>query len=133
MCIVIYYLKNNQVSMQRLKLKTYYTYNHFNRNKNKYNSKKNKLSQVATFKGWMKIMYGAVDANESVGLQPIHDFSIASYYFFVAFIIFGAFFTLNLFISVVIDNFNQQKRRLGVKGDNLFLTEVRGFFKPNNL
>jgi hypothetical protein len=33
--------------------------------------------------------------------------------YFVIFIIFGSFFTLNLFIGVIIDNFNQQKKKLG--------------------
>ena len=72
----------------------------------------------------MPIMYAAVDAPNQVDSQPIRDKNIYNYYFFVAFIIFGAFFTLNLFISVVIDNFNQQKKRLDVKGANLFMTEV---------
>lgn len=36
------------------------------------------------------------------------------YLYFVVFIIFGAFFTLNLFIGVIIDNFNQQKRKISI-------------------
>lgn len=35
------------------------------------------------------------------------------YLYFVFFIIFGSFFTLNLFIGVIIDNFNEQKKRAG--------------------
>jgi len=38
--------------------------------------------------------------------------------YFVFFIIFGSFFTLNLFIGVIIDNFNQQKKKIGAY--NLF-------------
>lgn len=34
------------------------------------------------------------------------------YIYFVVFIIFGSFFTLNLFIGVIIDNFNQQKKKI---------------------
>lgn len=37
------------------------------------------------------------------------------YLYFVVFIIFGSFFTLNLFIGVIIDNFNQQKRKMSIK------------------
>lgn len=44
--------------------------------------------------------------------QPEYETNIYILIFFVLFIIFGAFFTLNLFIGVVIDNFNQQKRLL---------------------
>lgn len=36
------------------------------------------------------------------------------YIYFVAFIIFGSFFTLNLFIGVIIDNFNQQKKKISI-------------------
>nr|XP_018669384.1 sodium channel protein type 4 subunit alpha B-like isoform X2 [Ciona intestinalis] len=83
------------------------------------------LLQVATFKGWMPIMYAAVDAPTKVGLQPVRDANIYNYFFFVAFIIFGAFFTLNLFISVVIDNFNQQKKKFEFAGTELFLTDTQ--------
>lgn len=38
------------------------------------------------------------------------------YLYFVVFIIFGSFFTLNLFIGVIIDNFNQQKRKMSIDG-----------------
>lgn len=37
------------------------------------------------------------------------------YLYFVIFIIFGSFFTLNLFIGVIIDNFNQQKKKMSTQ------------------
>ncbi|XP_066100451.1 sodium channel protein type 10 subunit alpha isoform X1 [Saccopteryx bilineata] len=78
------------------------------------------LLQVATFKGWMDIMYAAVDAREPT-LQPSWEASRYMYLYFVVFIIFGGFFTLNLFVGVIIDNFNQQKKKLG--GQDIFMTE----------
>ncbi|XP_030608437.1 sodium channel protein type 4 subunit alpha B-like [Archocentrus centrarchus] len=78
------------------------------------------LLQVATFKGWMEIMYAAVDSR-GVEEQPIKEINLYMYLYFVVFIIFGSFFTLNLFIGVIIDNFNQQKRKLG--GQDIFMTE----------
>ncbi|XP_048121747.1 sodium channel, voltage gated, type V-like, alpha b isoform X2 [Alosa alosa] len=78
------------------------------------------LLQVATFKGWMDIMYAAVDSR-AVEEQPIKETNLYMYLYFVIFIIFGSFFTLNLFIGVIIDNFNQQKRKLG--GEDIFMTE----------
>uniref|UniRef100_A0A4W5KMR2 Sodium channel protein n=1 Tax=Hucho hucho TaxID=62062 RepID=A0A4W5KMR2_9TELE len=69
------------------------------------------LLQVATFKGWMDIMYAAIDSRK-VEDQPIYEDNIYMYIYFVAFIIFGSFFTLNLFIGVIIDNFNQQKKKI---------------------
>ncbi|KAL0984438.1 hypothetical protein UPYG_G00141510 [Umbra pygmaea] len=71
------------------------------------------LLQVATFKGWMDIMYAAVDSRE-VEEQPSYEINLYMYIYFVIFIIFGSFFTLNLFIGVIIDNFNQQKKKISI-------------------
>ncbi|XP_058266081.1 sodium channel, voltage gated, type VIII, alpha subunit a isoform X2 [Hemibagrus wyckioides] len=78
------------------------------------------LLQVATFKGWMDIMYAAVDSRKLEN-QPLYEDNIYMYLYFVIFIIFGSFFTLNLFIGVIIDNFNQQKKKFG--GQDIFMTE----------
>ncbi|KTF88576.1 hypothetical protein cypCar_00019252, partial [Cyprinus carpio] len=92
------------------------------------------LLQVATFKGWMDIMYAAVDSRK-VEDQPIYEDNIYMYIYFVIFIIFGSFFTLNLFIGVIIDNFNQQKKKINCQivtslflslyfgGQDIFMTE----------
>nr|XP_013026834.2 sodium channel protein type 1 subunit alpha isoform X4 [Anser cygnoides] len=78
------------------------------------------LLQVATFKGWMDIMYAAIDSRD-VLQQPKYEDNLYMYLYFVIFIIFGSFFTLNLFIGVIIDNFNQQKKKFG--GQDIFMTE----------
>ncbi|NXO54411.1 SCN5A protein, partial [Aramus guarauna] len=78
------------------------------------------LLQVATFKGWMEIMYAAVDSREK-NEQPQMEHSLFMYLYFVNFIIFGSFFTLNLFVGVIIDNFNQQKKK--ISGEDIFMTE----------
>ncbi|NXU55552.1 SCN5A protein, partial [Turnix velox] len=74
----------------------------------------------ATFKGWMDIMYAAVDSRECEE-QPEWECNLYMYLYFVIFIIFGSFFTLNLFIGVIIDNFNQQKKK--IRGQDIFMTE----------
>ncbi|NWW15036.1 SCN5A protein, partial [Falcunculus frontatus] len=74
----------------------------------------------ATFKGWMDIMYAAVDSREYEE-QPEWEYNLYMYLYFVIFIIFGSFFTLNLFIGVIIDNFNQQKKK--IRGQDIFMTE----------
>uniref|UniRef100_A0A8C7SHX0 Sodium channel protein n=1 Tax=Oncorhynchus mykiss TaxID=8022 RepID=A0A8C7SHX0_ONCMY len=76
------------------------------------------LLQVATFKGWMDIMYAAVDSRNVN--QPDYEVNLYMYMYFVVFIIFGSFFTLNLFIGVIIDNFNQQKKKIS---QDIFMTE----------
>uniref|UniRef100_A0A8D3ECF9 Sodium channel protein n=1 Tax=Scophthalmus maximus TaxID=52904 RepID=A0A8D3ECF9_SCOMX len=85
------------------------------------------LLQVATFKGWMDIMYAAIDSRR-VEDQPIYESNLYMYIYFVIFIIFGSFFTLNLFIGVIIDNFNQLKPvfyflSLYFGGQDIFMTE----------
>ncbi|KAG7277565.1 hypothetical protein CRUP_013883, partial [Coryphaenoides rupestris] len=67
------------------------------------------LLQVATFKGWMDIMYAAVDSRE-VGDQPSYEINLYMYIYFVIFIIFGSFFTLNLFIDKDIFMTEEQKK-----------------------
>lgn len=44
--------------------------------------------------------------------QPADESYLGAYIFFVVFIIIGAFFVLNLFVGVIIDNFNSLKRRV---------------------
>ncbi|XP_065483195.1 sodium channel protein type 5 subunit alpha-like [Caloenas nicobarica] len=78
------------------------------------------LLQVATFKGWMDIMYAAVDSREK-DEQPKMEHNLFMYLYFVNFIVFGSFFTLNLFVGVIIDNFNQQKKK--ISGEDIFMTE----------
>jgi hypothetical protein len=45
----------------------------------------------------------------------------------VLFIIFGSFFTLNLFIGVIIDNFNMQKKKISmpIRGDSAKRSSLR--------
>ncbi|XP_023707951.1 sodium channel protein para isoform X14 [Cryptotermes secundus] len=79
------------------------------------------LFQVATFKGWIQIMNDAIDSRD-LDKQPIRETNIYMYLYFVFFIIFGSFFTLNLFIGVIIDNFNEQKKKAGGSLE-MFMTE----------
>jgi hypothetical protein len=59
----------------------------------------------------MEIMADAVDVR-GVDLQPSYEANLWAYLYFVVFIVCGAFFTLNLFIGVIIDNFNMLKKRV---------------------
>ncbi|CAG5115374.1 unnamed protein product, partial [Candidula unifasciata] len=80
------------------------------------------LFQVATFEGWMEVIDSAVDATE-VDMQPKYEASIYSYMYFVVFIIFGSFFSMNLFIGVIIDNFNVLKKKYEGSYLDAFLTQ----------
>lgn len=92
------------------------------------------LLQVATFEGWMEVMADAVDAR-GVDLQPQREANLYAYIYFVIFIVCGSFFTLNLFIGVIIDNFNMLKKRVCHTGDeedenitkkNIFCSQYEG-------
>ena len=52
-----------------------------------------------------------------IGDQPIREVNIYMYLYFVFFIILGSFFTLNLFIGVIIDNFNEQKKKISSQNE----------------
>uniref|UniRef100_A0ACB8G1E4 Sodium channel protein type 1 subunit alpha n=1 Tax=Sphaerodactylus townsendi TaxID=933632 RepID=A0ACB8G1E4_9SAUR len=62
--------------------------------------------------------FGYLSLLQVVEQQPDYEVNLYMYLYFVIFIIFGSFFTLNLFIGVIIDNFNQQKKKI-----NIFMTE----------
>ncbi|XP_078531191.1 sodium channel protein 1 brain-like [Lissotriton helveticus] len=73
------------------------------------------LFQVATFEGWMELMASSSDAR-GVDLQPDTDSNTYSLLYFVAFIVVGTFFILNLFIGVIIENFNTMRKKTGKEG-----------------
>jgi len=66
------------------------------------------LFLVGTYEGFEGVMMDAVD---SVGIdkQPIFENRFYAFYFFVLFILLGAFFALNLVVTAVIDAFQAQK------------------------
>ncbi len=70
------------------------------------------LFEMTTTEGWMAVMYSGVDMTE-VGLQPKRDTHVVKALYFILFIIVGHMFILNLFVGVVIDNFNHMKEQLG--------------------
>lgn len=80
------------------------------------------LFQVATFEGWMEVMADAVDCRE-IDENPDYEASKYNYFYFVIFIVCGSFFTLNLFIGVIIDNFNALKKKYEGGVLEMFLTE----------
>uniref|UniRef100_G3QI74 Sodium channel protein type 7 subunit alpha n=1 Tax=Gorilla gorilla gorilla TaxID=9595 RepID=G3QI74_GORGO len=77
------------------------------------------LLQVATFNGWITIMNSAIDS-VAVNIQPHFEVNIYMYCYFINFIIFGVFLPLSMLITVIIDNFNKHKIKLG--GSSIFIT-----------
>ncbi|OAF68518.1 Sodium channel protein type 4 subunit alpha B [Intoshia linei] len=86
------------------------------------------LFQVATFEGWMEIIQDATRVND-VDKQPFHESNFHANWFFMLFIIIGSFFTLNLLVGVIIDNFNCQKKKYDGNYLDVFLTpNQRGYY-----
>ena len=77
------------------------------------------LFEMMTTEGWLTVMYDGVDSVD-INSQPKRNNKMFAILFFVGFMIVGSQFILNLFVGVVIDNFNKIKEKeLG----NVFLTE----------
>jgi hypothetical protein len=68
------------------------------------------LFQISTTEGWEKVMLCGVDSR-GVDLQPHPNHRQWVVIYFVAFMIIGSQFIVNLFVGVVIDNFNTIKER----------------------
>ncbi|GFR46009.1 hypothetical protein Agub_g7487 [Astrephomene gubernaculifera] len=66
------------------------------------------LFQVATLELWVDITFSAVDATAE-GQQPLWNHNPAVALFFVAFIVVGSFFVLNLFVGVTLDKFSEMQ------------------------
>jgi len=79
------------------------------------------LFEMSTKEGWVDIMFAGVDAT-ALDMQPVRDNSPGWVLFFIAFMIIGNFFVMNLFVGVVIDNFNRMKEEMG---ENMFLTDAQ--------
>ena len=66
--------------------------------------------------------------------QPESQHSFIPYFYFVVFIIVGSFFTLNLFIGVIIDNFNRLKKQVNTMYSQQFWKMFTNFderFRPH--
>ena len=66
------------------------------------------------WQGWVDVMLGAVDAN-GIDAQPIRDNQPQWILFFVFFILFGGFFVVNLFVGVLLANFEEKKEQINAE------------------
>ena len=65
------------------------------------------LFVTATLEGWVEIMYRGMDMPDEIGQAPVEDnFPLAAVYF-VTFTILASFFVMNLFIGVLVNNFQE--------------------------
>lgn len=70
------------------------------------------LFHMSTTVGWAEVMYiGMSRSGIDYDLIPKNQPGWA--FFFIAFMVIGSFFILNLFVGIVISTFNQEKANLG--------------------
>ncbi|RLN91051.1 hypothetical protein BBJ28_00004364 [Nothophytophthora sp. Chile5] len=67
--------------------------------------------ELTTTEGWITVMLASVDATE-IDMQPVPNYREGWTFFFIAFILVGTFFVMQLFVGVVIENFNKMKEKL---------------------
>ena len=69
------------------------------------------LFQISTLDGWANIYYFAMDAHTEAHRQPMRERVFPGpLLYYVVFIIFGVFFICNIFVGVVIDEFQKIKQ-----------------------
>lgn len=78
------------------------------------------LFEIASLEMWLDPLYAAMDLPDNIGQQPIRNQSPWWALYFVLFVIIGAFLVVNMFIGVVVDNFEKAKTQ---SGHSLLLTE----------
>ena len=79
------------------------------------------LFEISTTESWVDVMYAAID-QRGINMQPIRDNNRCWALFFVTFLVLGAFFILELFIGVIIENFSRLRDE---KGYGPLMTEAQ--------
>lgn len=68
------------------------------------------LFVLASIDGWVEIMYNGVDINGK-DKQPVRNESFYLALFFVIFLLVGGFFIINMFVGVIVDNFQKNGKK----------------------
>ena len=70
------------------------------------------LFEISTTEGWVDVMFAAID-QRGIDAQPKRDNNFLWAIFFVLFLVICAFFVLELFVGVIIENFNKIRESNG--------------------
>jgi len=66
---------------------------------------------LSSTEGWSDIMYNGVDATE-INHDPVYNMNEGWVFFFMAFMVIGSLFLLNLFVSIVVNVYYAEKEKL---------------------
>jgi hypothetical protein len=87
--------------------------------------------EISTTEGWTELMWAAVDST-GIDMQPIRNNNAAWIFFFITFMLVASYMVMNLFVGVVIENFNRM--RLQHSGMSTLLTEEQqGWVKTQEI
>ena len=87
------------------------------------------LYEISTTEGWVDVLYAGIDGTDAF-MQPIRGHNKAAIIYFILFMLFGAFFVMQLFVGVIMSASTPfgKKRSGGQRSDGLRnrRTEVDG-------
>ena len=69
------------------------------------------MFKVSITEGWVEIMLKGVDSSGMDKVTVVNE-NRKIYLFFLVFLTIGAFFILNIFDNIIVDNYKQEKHRL---------------------
>jgi len=69
--------------------------------------------ELSTTEGWVDVTLAAVDST-GIDMQPVANTNEAWAFFFIAFMLVGSFFFMNLFVGVLYERFVQAQASLQV-------------------
>jgi hypothetical protein len=80
------------------------------------------LFEASTTEGWVDMMLAGIDA-VGIDMQPIRNAFEGWAFFYIAIIVVLSFFVMQLFVGVIIDNFNTMNKELSNQGSALITKE----------
>lgn len=81
------------------------------------------LFEVASLELWLDVMNRAADVT-TLGHEPVRDANRYAVFFFMAFVVVASYFILNLFVTIVVDNFGKMKAKVE-HGGTVFMTATQ--------
>lgn len=97
------------------------------------------LFEISTTEGWVDVMLAAVDSTD-IDMQPIVNYQEGWIVFFIVFMIIGSYLMTNLFVGVIIQNFNDLKEEkekeaqaTGLDTGDVFMTEEQRSWQMTQL
>jgi hypothetical protein len=70
------------------------------------------LFQLSTTEQWVVVMYATIDAR-GIDMQPVRDANPIVGLLWMVFMLFGAYFVINLFVATLVDEFERSREQLG--------------------